>query len=261
MLGAIIGDIVGSRFEFNNIRTKTFDLFGPGCGFTDDTICTCAVADAALHATPYRDALLSWCHRYPNPLGAYGGSFARWLRSPNPQPYGSFGNGSAMRVSAVGWLFNSLDQVLLQARLSAEPTHNHPEGIKGAQATAAAVFMLRQGASKSDIRALAETRFAYRLPRSVDAIRQHNTFDETCQVTVPQAFVCFLEGTSFEDTLRNAISIGGDSDTIGAIAGALAEAHYGIPESIAQQGLSYLDRPMLDILSQFRHRLAAPPLD
>ncbi len=193
MLGAIIGDIIGSRFEFNNIRTKTFDLFGPGCGFTDDTICTCAVADAALHATPYRDALLSWCHRYPNPIGAYGGSFARWLRSPNPQPYGSFGNGSAMRVSAVGWLFN--------------------------------------------------------------------TFDETCQVTVPQAFVCFLEGTSFEDTLRNAISIGGDSDTIGAIAGALAEAHYGIPESIAQQGLSYLDRPMLDILSQFRHRLAAPPLD
>ena len=251
MLGAIVGDIVGSRFEFDNIHTKQFELFGNGCSFTDDTICTCAVADAAMNEKSYRDTLLEWCRRYPNPKGAYGGSFARWIHSADPQPYNSFGNGSAMRVSAVGWLFGTMEEVMEQARLSAEPTHNHPEGIKGAQATASAVFMLRHARSKDDVKRYLENTFGYRLDYTVDYLRCHNSFDETCQVTVPQAIVCFMESNGFEDAIRNAISIGGDSDTIGAITGALAEAFYTVPDDIRTKALTYLDPAMKQILSQF----------
>ena len=256
MLGAIIGDIVGSRFEFNNIHSKHFELFASDCGFTDDTICTCAVADAALHGTPYRTALLGWCRCYPAPMGGYGGSFVRWLNSNDPQPYGSYGNGSAMRVSAIGWLYPTLDDVLLQARLSAEPTHNHPEGIKGAQAVAAAIFLLKGGAGKREVAAYVEETFGYDLSGSVEWLRAHNVFNETCQVTVPQAFVCFAQSDGFEDAVRNAVSIGGDSDTIGAIAGSLAEAHYGIPADIRRRALGYLDSAMTAVVGEFQSRIS-----
>ena len=253
MLGAIIGDIVGSKYEFDNIRSKDFPLFSDGCGYTDDTICTVAVANALLTGDSYTDSLQRWCRKYPHPKGAYGGSFARWIFEQNPQPYGSYGNGSAMRVSPCGWL-ETLERVGREARLSAECTHNHREGIKGATSVAEAIFILRGGATKAEVRSYIETRYGYDLTRSVDEIRRTNRFDETCQVTVPQAFVCFLESHDFEDAVRNAISIGGDSDTIGAITGSLAEAHYGVPQTIRSEALGYLPSELLEVVSAFEER-------
>ena len=251
MLGAIIGDIVGSRFEFANTHRTDFEFFAKGCDYTDDTICTVAIADALLRGADFADTLQTWCRRYPHPKGAYGGRFHQWIYTTPPVPYRSYGNGSAMRVSPCGWL-PTRDAVLLQAKASAECTHNHPEGIKGAVAIADAIYLLRGGASKADLKKHLEETYHYDLTQSVDYIREHNSFDETCQVTVPQAIVCVLAGGTFEEVIRFAISIGGDSDTIGAIAGSLAEAHFGIPAEIEQRALAYLPEDMRQGVDSFR---------
>lgn len=250
MIGAIIGDIVGSRFEFSNIKTKDFELFTKDCSFTDDTICTVAIADAIYRKIDYKDALLEWCRKYPNPKGSYGVSFERWWRSDSPQPYNSYGNGSAMRVSQIGFYYNSLMKVLEEAEKSAKVTHNHPEGIKGAQAVAASIFLLRTGYTKDDVKKWLESVFGYSLSHTVSYLREHNKFDETCQVTVPQAIICFLESNGFEDTIRNAVSIGGDSDTIACIAGGLAEAFYEVPDSMFDKVYTYLDKDIKRIIKK-----------
>lgn len=226
MLGAIIGDIVGSPYEFNNIKTTVFHLFSRKSYYTDDTILTIAICDAVLKDIPFKDSLIWWANRYPSPYGDYGGLFRRWLCSDENEPYGSFGNGSAMRVSSIGWLYNSLVEVLIQAENSAIVTHNHPEGIKGAQATAAAIYMSRTGSSKQQIRNYIQEMFGYDLSRSIDKIRPHYTFDGSCQGTVPEAILCFLESTDFESAIRLAVSLGGDSDTLACITGSIAESYY-----------------------------------
>lgn len=254
MVGAIIGDIVGSRFEFRNTNRTDFELFTKDCGYTDDTICTIAVADALIHNDCFGASLHQWCRRFPCPMGGYGGRFGVWIDSPNPKPYGSYGNGSAMRVSPCGWL-PTREQVLCCARCSAECTHNHPEGIKGALCLADCIFGARKGASKADIRDLVAEVYGYDLSRSCAEIRWNNHFDTTCQVTLPQAIRAFLEGESFEESVRLAVSLGGDSDTIAAMAGAVAEAYYGIPEAIAEEALSYLPAEMYHIVELFREKI------
>lgn len=250
MLGAIIGDIVGSRFEFNNTNSTDFELFTDECSYTDDTICTVAIADAILNGKDYKGSLLEWCRKYPNPKGAYGGSFARWIRSEDPQPYHSYGNGSAMRVSPVGWLFDDYRKVLAQAELSAIPSHNHKYGIYGAECVAGLIYQLRTGEITKDGVEDYISKYGYRI-NSVESIRMHNSFDETCQVTVPQAISCFLEATGFEETIRLAVSIGGDSDTIAAIAGSIAESLYPIPEEIKVKAINRLPEDMKTIVEQF----------
>lgn len=246
---------MGSRFEFNNTHRLDFELFAPECDFTDDTICTIAVADAILRQEDYGKVLHEWCNRYPSPpMGGYGGRFAQWVHSIDPKPYNSFGNGSAMRVVPCGWL-PSIYQVLDHARKSAECTHNHPEGIKGAECVARCVEMAlwsrtHQEDGKQFVKEVAEM-YGYNTQQTTDEIRRTNTFDVTCQVTVPQAIVCFLESTDFESAIRLAVSIGGDSDTIAAIAGGIAEAYYGIPQHIKEQALSYLPEDMKDVITQF----------
>ena len=251
MLGAIIGDIVGSRFEFNNTSDFDFELFTAECDYTDDSICTVAVADAALNGKSYREAMLEWCRKYPCPKGSYGGSFARWIRSANPLPYGSFGNGSAMRVSAVGWLFDTAEEVLEQAERSAAITHNHPEGIKGAQAVALAIFLARQGMSKEEV--LAEMKRYY--PTFVKPVLGRNPFDETCLGTLPICLGIIEKANGFEEALRYAIAVGGDSDTIGAIVGGIAEALWGIPEEMKVAALEFLPDDMKAVYAQFAERL------
>lgn len=255
MLGAIIGDIVGSRFEFNNTDKTDFELFTPECSYTDDTICTVAIADAILNGKSYKESLLEWCRKYPNPKGAYGASFARWIQSEDPQPYNSYGNGSAMRVSPVGWLFNGYQTVLTQAQLSALPSHNHIGGIFGAQCVADLIFHLRTGKiDKEAIKRCVKSSFGYEI-RSVSHIRKFNSFNETCHVTVPQAISCFLEANSFEETIRLAVSIGGDSDTIAAIAGSIAEAYYPIPMEIWRYTMNFLPDDMQRIIGDFYMRI------
>lgn len=255
MIGAIIGDIIGSRFEFNNTNKTDFQLFTEESDYTDDTICTIAVADALLRESDFSEALQAWCRRYPHPKGAYGGRFQGWIHTTPPTPYGSFGNGSAMRVSPCGWLLTQED-VVAKARASAECTHNHPEGIKGAVSVADAIFLLRKGMNKESLKNHIEEEYHYNLHQDVNYIREHNRFDETGQVTVPQAFVCFLEGRSFEEVVRLAISIGGDSDTIGAIAGSLAEAMYGIPPELEEKALSYLPSEMKQVIHNFKEMVS-----
>ncbi len=252
MIGAIIGDIVGSRFEFNNTNKTDFELFTSDCDYTDDTICTIAIADAILNKKSYKNSLLEWCRKYPAPKGAYGASFARWIHSEDPQPYNSYGNGSAMRVSPVGWLFDGYQKTITQAQLSALPSHNHINGIFGAECVAALIFKLRtKELSKAKIRDyVSGYGYGYEI-RSVSRIRKTNTFNETCHVTVPQAISCFLESADFENAIRLAISIGGDSDTIAAITGSIAEAFYDIPEDIKTTALSYLPSDMKAIINQF----------
>lgn len=253
MLGAIIGDIIGSRFEFNNTHKTDFELFTDECALTDDTICTVAIADAILRGLSFEQSLLDWCRRYPTPKGAYGASFGRWIYAQDPKPYNSFGNGSAMRVSPCGWLPDGTD-IRLYARQSAECTHNHPEGIKGAECIAECIYVARHQKDKSLIRALARDYYGYDLSQSCDEIRRTNTFNETCQVTVPQAIVCFLESTDFESAIRLAVSIGGDSDTIAAITGSLAEAYYGIPQDIRERAWTYLPLEMHSVIVQFQEK-------
>lgn len=250
MLGAIIGDIVGSRFEFKNAKTTRFDLFAKECSFTDDTICTVAVADAILNGRTYQDSLRTWCWRYPQPMGYYGASFARWLASDNPQPYYSYGNGAAMRVSPVGWLVDAID-VEYQAAKSAEVTHNHPEGIRGAQVIALCILMLRGGFPKEQVSYFVENEYG-----KIPAYRPFsNPFDESCMNAVPVSVSCFLSSTDFEDAIRKAVLVGGDSDTICAITGSLAEAHYGILSAIRDAGLAYLPSEMKNIVDQFYDRV------
>ena len=242
MYGAFIGDIVGSKYEFHNIKTKEFPLFSEGCDYTDDTIMTVAVAKAILlsrqeqfekseNRKGFRDFLVEimqdFGRRYPCPTGAYGGMFAKWLRQENPKPYGSFGNGSAMRVSPCGLAAVTMEEALELARASADVTHDHPEGIKGAEAVAAAIFLAKCGRPKEEIRKFIVEHY-YNLDFTLDSIRETYHFDGSCQGSVPQAIVAFLESESFEDAIRNVISIGGDCDTTGAITGSIAWTWYAV---------------------------------
>lgn len=249
MIGAIIGDIVGSRFEFNNTFSKNFDLFTKDCDFTDDTICTIAIADAIMNKKSYTDSLVYWCRKYPNPKGSYGGSFSLWVLGNNHLPYNSFGNGSAMRVSSVAWLFNTEEDVIKQARLTAMVSHNHPEGIKGAECIALAIHMLRKGSLDSEI----ISRLNEYYPNFLNNHYQKGVFNETCQGTIPVCLQIFFNSSSFENAIRNAISFGGDSDTIGAIVGSMAEAKFGIPEKIKQQCLRFLPEEMVDVINRFNN--------
>lgn len=225
MVGAIAGDIIGSVYEAHPIKTKDFPLFHPRCRFTDDSVLTIAVAEAILTDGDYRRSVWELGRRYPH--AGYGGDFRRWLSSSSPEPYNSWGNGSAMRVSPVGWAFNSIDEVLAEAARSAEISHNHPEGVKGAQAAALAVFLARTTGDKDVIKKEIAGRFGYDLTRTVDSIRPSYSFDVSCQGTVPEAIIAFLDANNYEDAIRNAISLGGDSDTLGCITGSIAEAYYG----------------------------------
>lgn len=231
MIGAIAGDIIGSVYEHQPIKTKDFPLFDASCRFTDDTVLTVAVAHAILQGCSYFDAVREFGRRYPN--AGYGGSFFGWLQSEIPRPYNSWGNGAAMRVSPVGCAFSSEEEVLRQAEMTAVITHNHPEGVKGAQAAALAVYLARTGAGKEKIRTRIAAKFGYDMQRSVDHIRPAYAFDISCQGTVPEAIIAFLDSNSYEDAIRNAISLGGDSDTLGCITGGIAAAFYGgVPDSI-----------------------------
>lgn len=250
MIGAIAGDIIGSVYEHEPIKTKDFPIFHPRCGFTDDTVLTVAIAAAILVGRPYREAVREIGRRYPD--AGYGGFFIGWLRSDDPRPYNSWGNGSAMRVSPVGFAFASEDEVLRQARKTAEISHNHPEGIKGAQATALAVFLARTGNGKEQIRSRIMQQFGYDLNRSINDIRPSYSFDVSCQGTVPEAIVAFLDSDSYEDSVRNAISLGGDSDTLACITGGIAEAFYGgVPEEIRVKVQEYLTPDLWDISESF----------
>ncbi len=231
MIGAIAGDIIGSRFEARPIKRSDFNFFHPHCRYTDDTVLTVAVADAILRRRGYADALQTWARKYPN--AGYGGTFYRWIWQNDPRPYNSWGNGSAMRVSAVGFAFDSPEQVLEQAERSAAVSHNHPEGIKGAQAVAMAIFLARNGRSKIQIRSEIGERFGYDLNRYLAQIRPHYTFDVSCQGSVPEAIIAFLESADIETAIGNAVSLGGDSDTQACIAGSIAEAFYGeVPDAL-----------------------------
>ncbi len=264
MIGALIGDIVGSRFEWNNCRRKDFTLLPPACFFTDDSIMSLAVAQALLDCQPDASDLARHAIRQMQTLGreypdgGYGGMFARWLATENPQPYGSYGNGAAMRVSACGYAGETREQVQRLSRVVTAVTHNHPEGIKGAEATAVGVWMARQGASLAELRDALTTHY-YPISFTLDDIRETYSFNETCQETVPQALEAFFESTSFEDAIRNAISIGGDSDTLAAITGALAEAYYGVPETLRQQAMTFLDPRLAQILLDFEEKYPPRP--
>lgn len=250
MLGAIAGDVIGSVFEWNNVKSKDFPLFSSGSTFTDDSVLTIALAEAILTGADYAQVMRVYYDRYPH--AGYGGRFHKWARSDAPSPYSSWGNGAAMRISPAAYAFNTLDEVLQQAERFTSVTHNHPEGIKGAQATAAAIFIARQGGSKQDIRQLVEDRFGYDLSRTVDQIRPAYQFDESCQGTVPEALICLLEASDFEDAIRNAISIGGDSDTLACIAGSVAEPLFGgVPEPIAKAVLAKLDPHLSGVTTRF----------
>ena len=260
MYGAVLGDIIGSPYEFDrSSKTKVFPLFVPQSRFTDDTVMTLAVADALLDVTPaesddaIRQRLTASMQRFGRawPEIGYGAKFLHWLMTDNPRPYGSWGNGSAMRVSAAGWLFDDLDTVLRVARLSAEVSHDHPEAVKGAQAVAAAIFLARTGHSKAEIRAYTEGTFGYDLSRSCDEIRPGYRHDVSCRGTVPPAVTAFLEGTDFEDVIRTAVSLGGDCDTLTCIAGSMAEAFYGVPEELKQACRQYLPDDLLTVLIRF----------
>ena len=250
MLGAIAGDIIGSVYERHNIKRTDFPLFDPRCHFTDDTVLTVAVADAIMTGAPYGQRLKEYYRYYPR--SGYGAHFRRWAASDETKPYYSMGNGSAMRVSPVGFAFDTLDEVLEEARKSAEVTHNHPEGIKGAQAVASAVFLARTGRSKGEIRTYIEKTFEYDLREPLDEIRKYYRFDMTCPGSVPQAITAFLESNDFEDAVRKAVSIGGDSDTVACMAGGMAQAFYGaVPEFIAREVKNHLDNRINAIVNQF----------
>jgi len=248
MIGAVIGDIVGSVFEGTGFKSKRFPLFAPGCTFTDDTVCTVAVAEALVRGTPPAEALRGWGLRYPD--RGYGAAFFAWLCSPDPSPYGSFGNGAAMRVSPAGLLARTPEEALAMARRVTEVTHNHAEGLKGAAATAHAIHLARSGLGPAQIRHEIAACYGYNLERPVDEIRPGYRFDITCQGSVPPALTCALEARDFEDAIRNAVSLGGDADTLAAIAGSLAEALYGVPDATAREGLARLPQEMIETLAR-----------
>lgn len=255
MLGPITGDLIGSAYEFRNHRAKTFSpLFHPRAKFTDDTVCTIAVAEALLDGTDPARSLQTWGRRYES-NGGWGQRFALWLADDDPQPYGSFGNGAAMRVAPAAWLADTLEDALVLADRVTRVTHDHPEGLKGAAATVTAIFLAMCKAPPGVIRQEVTARFGYDLSMTVDQIRPGYRHSEACQHTVPQALVCALEATSFEDAIRNAISLGGDSDTLAAISGAVAEARFGIPEPIATQAWGYLPEDMRGVLRRLYVRV------
>lgn len=260
MYGAILGDIIGSPFEFDRgDKTKNFKLFSRRSHFTDDSVMTLAVCEALLKVgqdatvKEIEDTVISsmqsWGRRYPHE--GYGGYFRRWLTARHPEPYNSFGNGSAMRVSAAGWLYDSLEKTRVVAKATANVTHNHPEGIKGAEATASAIFMARNGSSKEEIKKYIENEFHYDLNRTLDEIRPSFHMDETCQKTVPEAIIAFLEARDFEDAIRNAVSLGGDTDTLGAITGSIAEAYFGISETLISECRNRINKDMRDVVDAF----------
>ena len=259
MIGAIIGDIVGSKYEFNNTFDYNFPLFSTGCNYTDDTICTIAVADAILNAEgniptdiDFKKSLLNWCKRYPHPMGAYGASFVRWINASNPQPYDSFGNGAVMRVSPVGFAFNCEADVVRVAMNSAKVSHNHVEGLIGASAVALSINQLRMtDKGKTCLKTIVEQ--FYGKVWDVD-LPIPGVFDETCQGCVPLAFKICLLSNSFEDAIRQAISYGGDSDTLGAIVGGMAEAMFDVPQEMRNKALSYLPQEMIDVITKFEKK-------
>ena len=251
MLGSIIGDIIGSTYEFKNAGRYDFDPFPLGSDFTDDTVLTLAVSDAILSKRPYGEVIHEYAVSYPN--RGYGLSFRNWIHMDNTRPYGSFGNGSAMRVSPAGWAFDSLEKTIGEARKTAECTHNHPEGIKGAEAVASAVFLARMKSSKKEIRDFIVKRFHYKLDRTLEEIKPYYDFNETCQQTVPEALTCFLESDDFEDAIRKAIWLGGDSDTLACITGGIAEAFYGtIRKDWVENALSILPEELRSLTERFR---------
>ena len=253
LLGGIAGDIIGSIYEFNPVRFKDFELFKSNSTYTDDTVMTIANAEWLLSKGVLMDIMRKYGHKYPG--AGYGGMFYDWLKSRCPKPYNSFGNGSAMRVSPVGWAFETLEETLEAAKQSAEITHNHPEGIKGAQATAACIFMARTGKSKQEIKEYVETIFGYDLSRTCNEIRPTYQFNESCQDTVPESIIAFLESTDFESAIRLTVSLGGDADTMGAITGAIAEAYYNvIPEHIKNEVLKRLPEEFINVLGEFYNR-------
>jgi len=257
MIGAIAGDVIGSVFEGAPPQPKDFPLFAPSSTFTDDTVLTVAVANAILEGHDYAASLHRWGRRYPR--AGYGGMFYQWLVMDEPKPYNSYGNGSAMRVAPVGWAFDDLDRVLLEAGRSAAVTHDHPEGVKGAQAVAGAVFLARSGRSKDHIRALLTERFDYELRASLDELRERAEFDVTCRGTVTAAAIAFLESTDYEDAIRNAISLGGDADTLACVTGALAEPFYGgTPAAIQREVVGRLDAPLREEVLAFTARYGVP---
>lgn len=262
MFGAILGDIIGSPYEFDmGNKTKDFPLFSKHSQFTDDSVMTIAVAEALMESTGQSDdeikaaliySMQRWGCKYPN--AGYGGMFYYWLREKEPHPYNSYGNGSAMRVSSVGWLFDTLDETRHVARLTAEVSHNHPEGIKGAEATASAIFLARTGKSKDEIHDYIVKEFGYDLSRTCDEIRPTYHHMESCQQTVPEAITAFLDGLDFEDVLRTAVSLGGDCDTLTCIAGSIAEAYYGVPDELRKECINRLPKEMSEILLVFEKR-------
>lgn len=259
IIGAIAGDVIGSAYEFHPTRDYGFDLFTPKTTFTDDTVLTMANAQWLIEDESHSPETLvkimqDMCHRYE--WRGYGARFVQWIVSSNPQPYGSFGNGSAMRVSPVGYYAKSLDEALELAKISAEVTHNHPEGIKGAQATAAAIFLARQGKTKSEISTYVHDTFNYDLSRTLEEIRPDYTFDETCQRTVPEAITCFMEGKGYEDVVRLAVTLAADADTLAAIAGSIASAAMEVPNEIAQRVISLLSEEFCTLLLRFNEMTA-----
>ncbi|MDB5353099.1 MAG: hypothetical protein JWN86_4346 [Planctomycetota bacterium] len=254
MIGAIAGDIIGSVHEWAETKVKRFPLFVPGSRFTDDTVLTVAVAETLLRGGDYVSAFHDYYHAHPT--RGFGGSFHHWAQSRDRRPYNSWGNGSAMRVSPVGYAFETIDEVLTEAQRSAEVTHDHPEGIRGAQATAAAIFLARTGQDKPAIKSYVETTFGYDLSKTLDEIRPSYAFEVSCQQSVPQSIIAFLESTDYEDAVRNAISLGGDADTMACIAGGIAEAFYGgIPAEIEREALARLDDDSFrETVREFRAR-------
>ncbi len=259
MYGALLGDMIGSPYEFDRgKKTKDFPLFRKDSTWTDDSVMTIAVADALMAARgkspeEIREALVQsmrrWGQKYP--FAGYGGMFAKWLYAKDPQPYGSYGNGSAMRASAAGWLYGTLEETREAARLTAEVTHNHAEGIKGAECTACVIFLARTGKTKEEIRAYVTSAFGYDLSRTCDEIRPAYRHVESCQETVPEAVTAFLEGNSFEDVIRTAVSLGGDCDTLTCIAGSMAEAYYGVPEEMKAECRKRIEPEMREVLDRF----------
>ena len=262
MYGAMLGDIIGSPYEFGRSRkTKDFPLFITRSDFTDDTVMTAAVADALINTTGLPDDMVKFAlveeMRYfgrKYPLAGYGRMCWKWLGSNDSQPYGSYGNGSAMRVSSAGWLYDTIEETRHYARLSAEVTHNHPEGIKGAESTASAIFLARTGKSKKEIKEYIIREFGYDLSRTCDEIRPSYMFECSCQKTVPEAMTAFLEGTSFEDVIRTAVSLGGDCDTLTCIAGGMAEAYYGVPDDLKQECINRIPEEFVRIAEAVKER-------
>lgn len=255
MIGSIIGDIAGSIHEFTGNRDPHVDLFPPESEATDDSILTLATCEAILTGRDYGEVYREFGRMYPDPMGGYGLRFHDWLHSDDPAPYGSWGNGSAMRVGPVGYAFDDVDEVLRQAHRSAAVTHDHPEGIKGAQATALAVLLARQGVGKEGIRTAISGRFGYDLGRTVESIRATYTFQDSCQHTVPEALIAVLDANSFEEAIRNAISLGGDADTLGCIAGGVAQALFrDVPTMWCAIALDQLPAHLLDVAERFCFR-------